>query len=49
MNCRSCKKLLTFCFIELGIPPSNSYLTEKELNLLKYIIRFKFISVTIAG
>ena len=33
MKCRSCKKLLKLCFIDLGnAPPSNSYLTEKELN-----------------
>jgi SAM-dependent methyltransferase len=33
MNCRHCKTLLTYTFLDLGhAPPSNAYLTREELN-----------------
>lgn len=33
MKCRSCKKKLSTCFIDLGnAPPSNSYLSKTQLN-----------------
>ncbi len=33
MNCRHCNNLLTHTFIDLGFaPPSNAYLSEKDLN-----------------
>ena len=33
MKCRSCKNKLNLCFIDLGnAPPSNSYLSKKQLN-----------------
>ena len=33
MNCRHCKKKLAYIFLDLGFaPPSNSYLSVKDLN-----------------
>ena len=32
MNCRHCKKLLSYTFVDLGFaPPSNAYLSEDDL------------------
>lgn len=36
MNCRHCKKNLNYCFLDLGTaPPSNSYLTKTQLNMIE--------------
>ena len=39
MNCRHCKKKLAYIFLDLGFaPPSNSYLSVKDLNKPKIIL-----------
>ena len=44
MNCRHCNNLLTHTFIDLGFaPPSNAYLSEKDLNSSE--IYFPFITL----
>ena len=42
MKCRHCKKSLKHNFLDLGYaPPSNAYLSKKDLKVQKLIILLK--------